>query len=76
MRTIAGGASRQRRPFLMTKKMPLITRRSSTRAIPCDSGKYGSIWCICASDSNNKPTMAMPPTSPLNQPASPLANKF
>ena len=63
------GASRQRRPFLMTKIMPLITRRSSTLATPCDNGKYGSIRRICASDSNNKSARAMPPTPPLNQPA-------
>src|SRR5579872_1065149 len=37
------GASRQRRPFLITKTMPLTIRRSSTRAIPCESGKYCSI---------------------------------
>ena len=40
VRTIPAGASRQRSPFLMTKTIPLITRRSSTLAIPCDNGKY------------------------------------
>ena len=40
------GASRQRSPFLITKTIALTIRRSSTRAIPCDSGKYRSIRCI------------------------------
>jgi hypothetical protein len=37
------GASRHRNPFLMTKTIPLITRRSSTLGAPCDNGKNGSI---------------------------------
>jgi hypothetical protein len=41
--------------------IPLITRRSSTLAIPCDSGKYGSIRRICASESKNKSAMTTPP---------------
>jgi hypothetical protein len=34
--------------------IPEITRRSSTRATPCDSGKYGSIRRICARDNQNR----------------------
>jgi hypothetical protein len=34
-------------------------------AIPCDNGKYGSIRRICASDSNNKSAMAMPPDTSI-----------
>jgi hypothetical protein len=45
----------------ITKTIPLITRRSSTLGIPCDSGKYGSIRRICASDSKIKSPMAAPP---------------
>jgi hypothetical protein len=37
------GASRQRSPFLITNTIALTIRRSSTRATPCDSGKYRSI---------------------------------
>ena len=48
------GASRQRSPFLMTKTIPLITRRSSTLAIPCDNGKYRSIRCVRAFDAQQK----------------------
>jgi hypothetical protein len=35
--------ARQRSPFLITNTMALTIRRSSTRAIPCESGKYRSI---------------------------------
>ena len=35
-------------PFLITNTMALTIRRSSTRAIPCDSGKNPSIRRICA----------------------------
>src|SRR6202034_3071824 len=55
------GASRQRSPFLITKTIALTIRRSSTRAIPCESGKYRSIRRICAWDSKNKSAMAKPP---------------
>lgn len=34
-------------------RMSLNTRSSSTRNIPCDEEKYGSIWRIGASDSNS-----------------------
>jgi hypothetical protein len=38
-------AIRRRRiaPARITKMIPLMIRRSSTRGTPCDSGKYGSI---------------------------------
>src|SRR5665647_2559512 len=59
------GASRHRNPFLMTKTIPLITRRSSTLGTPCDSGKNGSIRRICASESRNKSVMATPPRAAI-----------
>src|SRR6202142_4664945 len=52
------GASRQRSPFLITNTMALTIRRSSTRAMPCDSGKNPSIRRICALESKNKSAMA------------------
>jgi hypothetical protein len=58
----------------MTKTMPLITRRSL--AIPCDSGKYGSARRICASDSNNKPAIAMPPDITIESTRQPSRNRF
>ena len=39
VRTILSGASRQRSPLRMTKIIPLMIRRSSTRGTPCDNGK-------------------------------------
>ena len=63
MRAYSRGASRQRRPFLMTKTIRLMTRRSSTLATPCDNGKYGSIRRICASVSRNKSSIAAPPSA-------------
>lgn len=69
VRAIGTSASRQRSPFLITKMMPLTIRRSSTRAMPCDRGKYGSIRRICASlnnqTSDNSSASSAPP---LNQP--------
>src|ERR1039458_2889144 len=47
--------------------IPLITLRSSTRAIPCDSGKYGSIRRICDGESQNKSLMAASSLPPVNQ---------
>ncbi|VVT18643.1 hypothetical protein SPHINGO361_140301 [Sphingomonas sp. EC-HK361] len=47
----------------MTKIMPLMIRRSSTRGTPCDSGKYGLIRHICASDNRIKSLMARPANS-------------
>src|SRR5579872_1531827 len=38
-----------------------LIRRSSTRAIPCESGKYCLIRRICASERRNKSDMAKPP---------------
>lgn len=58
----SAGASRQRRPFLITKMMPLMIRRSSTGGTPCHSGKYGSIRRICASDNQIKSLMSAPPS--------------
>jgi hypothetical protein len=49
---------RQRNPLRRTKIIPLITRRSSTRGTPCDSGKYGSIRRTWLSVSENKLLMA------------------
>jgi hypothetical protein len=45
----------------MTKMIPLITRRSSTRATPCESAEYGSIRRICATYNKNRPSMACLP---------------
>jgi hypothetical protein len=39
VRTIAGRSIAPRRPLRMTNRIPLSTRRSSTRGTPCDSGK-------------------------------------
>src|SRR5712671_4650250 len=50
-----GGQSHHRQPLFSTCKMPLITRRSSTRSFPRTSvGKNGSILCHCSSFSQNK----------------------
>ena len=69
------GASRQRRPFLITKVIPLSTRRPSTLGTPCDNEKYGSIRRICASDNQNKLFMTTPTSAPpLDQIAAPLGN--
>ena len=63
-----GGASRHIRPLRITYTMPDSTRRSSTRARPRDSGKYGSIRRICASlNSGSSPTDSASSTPPLNQ---------
>src|SRR3984957_7499867 len=61
VRAILSRSVAQRSPFLITKTMALTIRRSSTRAIPCESGKYRSIRRICAWDSKNKSAMAKPP---------------
>src|ERR1700690_3706033 len=55
------GASRQRSPFLITNTMALTIRRPSTRAIPCEGGKYRSIRRISTRDSKNKSAMTKPP---------------
>jgi hypothetical protein len=56
-------------PVSMTKTMPLTIRRSSTRGMPCDSGKYGSIRRICASLNNqSSDTRSISSVPPLNQP--------
>jgi hypothetical protein len=47
--------------------MPLKISRSSTRGTPCDSGKYGSIRRICASDKSIKSLIAISPSIPVNQ---------
>ena len=49
MRPIASGASRHRKPLRLMKIIPLNTRRSSTRGLPCDLGKKGSRRAICSS---------------------------
>ena len=50
----SGGASIQRPPDLSTWTMPLMTRRSSTRALPRVSvGRCGAIFENCASVSQN-----------------------
>lgn len=54
------GASRQRRPFPMTKIISLIICRSSTLGSPYHNGKYGSILGICVSDNRISSFMAMP----------------
>ena len=59
------GASRQRNQFLTTKMVPLTIRRSSTLGISCDSGKYGSVRHICASDSKTRSPMKAPPDTPI-----------
>src|SRR3546814_18918618 len=51
----SAGASRQRRPFLLTKMMPLMIRRSSTGRPPCLRGKYGPLRGIRASDTQLDP---------------------
>jgi hypothetical protein len=51
----SGGQSHQRQPLRKTWTMPLITRRSSTRALPRTSrGKCGSIRFHSRSLSQNK----------------------
>src|SRR5260221_11110806 len=46
-------------------RMPLITRRSSTRSLPRTSiGKNGLIFCHCSSLSQNKLLLMMIPRSP------------
>src|SRR6266566_7174611 len=51
----SGGQSHHRQPLFSTCKMPLITRRSSTRSLPRTScGKCGSICLHCSSFSQNK----------------------
>src|SRR5260370_18772747 len=51
----SGGQSPHRQPLFSTCKMPLITRRSSTRSLPRTSvGKCGSIRRHCASFNQNK----------------------
>jgi hypothetical protein len=51
----ACGQSRQRHPVFKTWKMPLITRRSSTRGLPgLPRGRCGSITAQASSDSQNK----------------------
>jgi hypothetical protein len=50
----SGGASTQRPPDFSTWMTPLITRRSSTRALPGASvGRCGSIFENCVSGSPN-----------------------
>jgi hypothetical protein len=52
--SVLGGASTQRPPDFSTWMMPLITRRSSTRALPRVSiGRCGSIFENCVSVSQN-----------------------
>ena len=77
-RTLQGGSSaqsdvqglrwpirgrRQRRPLRMTKMIPLMTRRSSTCGMPCDSGKNGRMRRSRASDNQNRSLIAelLPP---------------
>src|SRR5258705_719377 len=51
----SGGQSHHRQPLFSTCKMPLITRRSSTRSLPRTSlGKCGSICRHCSSLSQNR----------------------
>jgi len=51
----SGGQSHHRQPLLMTNTMPLITRRSSTRALPRTSiGRSGSIEHHCSSLSQKR----------------------
>src|SRR4029077_13815807 len=69
VRTIFAWCIAPAQPVPDDEEIPLITRRSSTLAIPCDNGKYRSIRRICAFDSRNKSAMATPPcASPMNQP--------
>ena len=76
-RLLAIGFGRDARRDAAFGKGPLITRRSSTLAIPCDNGKYRSIRRICASDSRNKSAMATPPrASPMNQPINQPARRL
>src|SRR5689334_20389042 len=49
--------SPQRRPLRMTKTIPLITQRSSTRGTPCDNGKNGSMRRSWRSDNQNRSLM-------------------
>jgi hypothetical protein len=51
----------------MTKMMPLITRRSSTRGMPCDNGKNGDIRAIWASESRIISVMVAPPLGATNE---------
>jgi hypothetical protein len=48
----------------------------STRAMPCDSGKYRSIRRICAPESRNKSDMAKPPRLAHESANSTMRKKF
>jgi hypothetical protein len=49
---------------------------SSTRGPPCDSGKYGSIRRICASDNQIRSLMATPPDAAIESTNHLLGKKF
>ena len=59
----SGGQSHHRQPLFKICRMPLITRRSSTRSLPRTSfGKSGSIRHHCSSLSQNKlDRISLPP---------------
>src|SRR6185437_8365229 len=64
----SGGQSHHRQPLFNTCKMPLITRRSSTRSLPRTSvGKCGSILCHCSSLSQNKLLLMIPRSPPAEK---------
>ena len=58
--------SRQRSPLRLTNTMPLSTRRSSTRGLPCLFGKNGRSRSICSSVSQNRSLIPVSSRS-LNQ---------
>jgi len=74
----AAGASTQRPPDFNTCTMPLITRRSSTRALPRVSvGRYGDSRANCASVSQNKSLIVMlPPFRSVNHTVSRRCKNF
>ena len=65
-RAVFRRTSRQRHPVLRTCKMPLMTRRSSTRGLPgLPRGRCGSIAAHASSDSQNRRVIT---TSRLDEP--------
>src|SRR5579875_898198 len=63
----ASGTARQRRPSRNRCRMPLITRRSSTRGLPPKCGSNGAIAAHCVSFSQNSSAMIQAPLPSLNQ---------
>jgi hypothetical protein len=59
--TIGEGASLQRKPLRITYTIPLTTRWSSTRGMPCGNGKCLEIRSICSEVSRTCRSSQPPP---------------